>query len=249
MSSEESREFYDDYVERQLRVGVNERHRAILGFLLRFGMEPSHRVLEIGCGVGALTGLIDEALGPGGELLGVELSPRSVAAARARLRGRERVRLAVGDVLELPLEGLFDAVVLPDVLEHIPRERHPALFRKTAALLAPGGFVLAHYPNPHYLEWRREHRPELLQRVDQPLWGDALTAAAYPAGLTLEYLETYSIWVREGDYQVALFRPRPEKPTFHELPHPSGAVARIRDRILGLARRLPGAGGRGAETA
>jgi SAM-dependent methyltransferase len=247
MSSEESREFYDDYVERQLRVGVNERHRSILGFLLRFGLQPEHRVLEIGCGVGTLTGLIDGALGRGGQLLGVDLSPRSVAAARARLGGRERVRLEVGDVLELPLEGPFDAVVLPDVLEHIPRERHPALFRTVAALLAPAGFVLAHYPNPHYLAWRREHRPDLLQQVDQPVWADALTAAAYPAGLTLEYLETYSIWVREGDYQVALFRPRPAEPSFRERPDRPGAVTRIRARVRDLARRLPGGSGRGAE--
>lgn len=244
MSSEDSRDFYDEYVERQLRVGVNARHESILRYLLRFGLEPGHRVLEVGCGVGTLTGLLAGALEGGGRLLAVDLSPRSVEAARARLGGHDHVRLEAGDVLEMPLEGPFDVVVLPDVLEHIPLDDHPALFRRLAGSLAPGGFVLAHYPNPHYLAWCREHRPALLQHLDQPVWADGLTAAAYPADLTLEYLETYSIWVREGDYQVALFRSRPADPSFHDVaPRPG-----IGDRVRGLARRILSGGGEGASS-
>ena len=180
-----SREFYDDYVERQLRVGVNERHRSILRYLLRFGLQPHHRVLEIGCGVGTLTGLLADELRDGGRLLGVDLSPRSIEAA-----------------------------------------------------LEPGGFVLAHYPNPHYLAWCHDNRPDLLQELDQPVWADRLTADAYGAGLTLEYLETYSIWIREGDYQVALLRPRPARPDFHTIPERRGVGRRIRERLRGLLDRL-----------
>jgi len=63
-----SRSFCDEYVGRQLAVGVNERHYAILHWLLRFGLRHANRALEIGCGMGTPTGLIAGAIGPDGAL-------------------------------------------------------------------------------------------------------------------------------------------------------------------------------------
>ncbi len=70
-----SRSFYDEYVSRQLAVGVNERHHAILHWLLRFGLRHANRVLEIGCGVGTPTGLIADAIGPEGALASSASAP------------------------------------------------------------------------------------------------------------------------------------------------------------------------------
>src|SRR5450759_324058 len=163
--------FYDEYVECQTTVGINDRHRSILKWLQQSGLRPDHRVLEIGCGVGTLTQLLAEAL-PQGFVLGIDLSPKSIDASRELLALSHNVGLMAANVLEAELEDHFDVIVLPDVIEHIPLDHHPALFERVASWVRADGFVLLHYPNPHYLEWCREHRPDLLQIIDQPVHAD-----------------------------------------------------------------------------
>jgi trans-aconitate 2-methyltransferase len=232
--------FYDEFVDRQTRVGVNRRHQAILGWLKRFGLQPDNRVLEIGCGVGPLTQLLAEAL-PQGSVLGTDLSPRSVAAARERLASFGNAELAVGDAIEVEIDERFDVVVLPDVIEHIPLDKHDALFARVASWVKPDGFVLLHYPNPHRLEWVHEHDPERLQIIDQPIHADVLLATAYRHDLYLSYYERYSIWVREGDYVVAVLRPTSGVGEFTRLPQPRPSLrTRAMRRARGVARRLLG---------
>lgn len=233
----DSRSFYDNYVDRQLRVGVNARHRSILSFLKRWGMRPGDRVLEIGSGIGTLTQLIAAELGGRGRLVGLDLSPKSIEAARERLSAWDNVELRVADVFDVALSGPFDVVVLPDVIEHIPLERHSELFGRVAEWVDPAGFVLLHYPDPLWLEWCRDHRPDLLQHIDQPVHADALTAAAHPHGLHLRHLEAYSIWVVEGDYQVALLRPHDEDASFTIIePRPPTIFRRAREKLRSWMR-------------
>jgi cyclopropane fatty-acyl-phospholipid synthase-like methyltransferase len=237
MESIDASDFYDEYVGRQTEVGTNARHRAILAWLQRFGLRSDHRLLEIGCGVGTLTELLAEALEPGGSVVGVDFSSKSIQAATERLARFANVRLEVGDVIEMEVDGRFDVVVLPDVIEHIPLEQHPALFERVASWVKPDGFVLLHYPNPHYLEWCREHRPENLQIIDQPIHADVLLSNAYPHGLYVDFLETYSIWIREGDYVVAVMRPNASVGAFTQVAEPQPSLLR---RVRGRIRRLMG---------
>lgn len=135
----------------------------------------------------------------------------------------------------------YDVVVLPDVIEHIPIEMHDALFGRIAAWVKPEGFVFVHYPNPHHLEWFHEHHPERLQIVDQPIHADVLTANAYRHGLHLDYFERYAIWIREGDYVAAVFRPASGVGEFTRLPAPRlSLVRRAARRAKRAAQRLRG---------
>ena len=232
----DSKAFYDKYADRQIAVGVNARHQAILKWLRRFGLRPGMRVLEIGCGVGTLTGLLAAELGGQGSLVGVDISPRSIEAARQRLASFRDAELLVGDVLAVDVQGDFDVVVLPDVIEHIPLGQHAALFHKVSMWVRPNGFVLLHYPNPRFLEWCHIHRPDLLQQIDQPIHADTLLTNAHGAGLLLHHLETYSIWVAENDYQVAVLRPRREPMSFTLVPEGPSFASRIRARIRSIVK-------------
>ena len=227
--------YYDEYAERQAAVGVNKRHRAILEWALKFGMRPDHSVLELGCGIGTLTSLFAEELGSGGSVTAIDLSPVSIESAEQRLSGFDNVHLLAADVLETDLEGSFDVVVLPDVIEHIPLERHRALFERVASWVKPDGFALLHYPSPHYQEWNHKYHPDRLQIVDQTVHVDVLSSNTYPNGLYIEHLATYSIWIREGDYVVAVLRPLAGPDTFTELPQPRVSLV---SRVAGRLRRM-----------
>lgn len=233
----DARAFYDGYVARQVAVGVNDRHRAILVGLRRAGLLRGDRVLEIGCGVGTLTGLLASALDRQGSVVATDISPKSVDAARERLGAFANLQFIVGDILTVAIDGPFDVVVLPDVVEHIPLEQHNALFARIAEWLVPGGFVLLNYPNPYYLQWCHEHTPGLLQKIDQPIHADRLLADASQHGLYLHFLETYSIWVFEGDYVLAVLRRSSDARIFTQKPEQRPSlVARARRRIRRRAR-------------
>jgi 2-polyprenyl-3-methyl-5-hydroxy-6-metoxy-1,4-benzoquinol methylase len=50
----------------------------------RAGLGPGMRVLDIGCGVGDVSLLAAEMVGPSGEILGLDRSPEAIAVARSR---------------------------------------------------------------------------------------------------------------------------------------------------------------------
>ena len=79
-------------------------------------------VLEAGCGVGAQTVTLARN-SPGARFTCIDVSPRSLEAARARARSAsiENVDFLQADVFELPFpEGHFDHVFVCFVLEHLP---------------------------------------------------------------------------------------------------------------------------------
>lgn len=235
---DESRAFYDAYIDRQATVGINDRHRSIVKHLGKAGLRSDHRVLEVGCGIGAVTELVLAELGPAGSIVAVDLSPRSIDLARHRLGDDRRLELLTLDVVESPPDGQFDVVLLPDVIEHIPAEHHPGLFMNLAGRLDPGGFVLLHYPNPNHLEWCHANKPETLQVIDLPIHADLLIPNAYAAGLYLHSYETYPIWVREGDYVVAVLRPTAGLGTFTAVPEePPSLIARALCKLHHLRTR------------
>ena len=71
---------------------------------------PGQRVLDVGCGFGDASLEIADLVGPTGEVLGLDVAPRFVAASidDARAAGVENVRFAVADVQTAALEGGFD---------------------------------------------------------------------------------------------------------------------------------------------
>ena len=103
------------------------------------GLDPSTRVLDLGCGIGGPARYLAATFGC--RVTGVDLSPAFIDAAAyltARTGLSEQVTFEVGDALHLPFEnGTFDRVFLQHVAMNIADRA--ALYAEIRRILAPGG--------------------------------------------------------------------------------------------------------------
>jgi len=79
-------------------------------------IKPGERVLDVGCGIGALT--FDVARRAGASLVGIDFSLANITTARTKYC-HEQIVYVVGDALKSPLKGPFDTIILSNVLEHV----------------------------------------------------------------------------------------------------------------------------------
>ncbi len=109
-----------------------------------FPPDRASRIVEIGCGHGALLHVATEAGYT--NLAGIDGSPSQVAAAQ-RL-GINGVRLGEGQAaLAEEKDASLDAVVAFDVLEHLDRNELFRMADETFRVLKPAGRWIIHVPN------------------------------------------------------------------------------------------------------
>ncbi len=77
--------------------------------LIRAATRPGETVMDIGCGSGATTAPLAEAVGESGRVTGIDISETMLAAARERCRGLAQVHFENTDAQVHPFaEGSFD---------------------------------------------------------------------------------------------------------------------------------------------
>jgi SAM-dependent methyltransferase len=118
---------------------------------LLFGLEPPDlrqaRVLELGCADGGnLVAMASEL--PAGRFLGLDLSPRQIAAGRERLAslGIGNVELRAMSILDVDATlGEFDYILVHGVFSWVGPEVQEAVLRICRENLAPGGVAYVSY--------------------------------------------------------------------------------------------------------
>jgi cyclopropane-fatty-acyl-phospholipid synthase len=106
--------------------------------LAESGVRPGQRLLEIGCGWGALA---EEAAAQGVQVTGVTLSTEQLSWARDRLARAglaERADLRLQDYRDIE-DAPFDAIVSIEMFEAVGREYWPSFFATLRDRLVPGG--------------------------------------------------------------------------------------------------------------
>lgn len=76
-------------------------------------LQPGDVVLDVGCGTGLSFELLEQAVGPSGEVVGIDQSPEMCAIARKRIQqsGWKNVTLIEGPLETTPLPRRFDALL------------------------------------------------------------------------------------------------------------------------------------------
>ncbi len=111
--------------------------------ILRLGLSGHRRILDVGCGYGALgcyLGLHDDEI----RYTGCDFDASRIATAKqvARKLGLPNVNFYEGDATSLSVDGQFDAIVLVDCLHHLPDDNKCELLRRCLRKLAPGGILV-----------------------------------------------------------------------------------------------------------
>ena len=114
------------------------RERAVVEPWLS-GLTGSSTMLDVGCGSGAWTMLFAQRCR---HVVGIDVSPNMLAAARAELVDVGNVELIVGDALEVPLDGHFDAAFVGGVLMYLNRGDAVRLLIRLRELVPAGVIVL-----------------------------------------------------------------------------------------------------------
>ncbi len=132
--------YYDDGIQ-----SLDDAQSAKLDYILRkVRLRPGERLLDIGCGWGAL--VVRAAQRFGAQALGITLSVKQCEEARRRIAEAglgDSARVELRDYRELGGER-FDKIVSVGMFEHVGRSRFPEYFRSAYDALRPGGLFLNH---------------------------------------------------------------------------------------------------------
>lgn len=125
-------------------------------------LEPTDRVLDLGCGEGRHT--ISAGLQGAGHCIGLDLSQADLMTARHRAKEftfedtRTQLDFTVASGLNLPFrDATFDKVICSEVLEHVPD--YQAVLREIYRVLKPGGLFAVSVPRfvPEWMCWQLSH--------------------------------------------------------------------------------------------
>ncbi|MFE4570797.1 methyltransferase domain-containing protein [Paenibacillus chitinolyticus] len=135
---------------------VGSSHRRLAELL-----EPGQSVLDAGCGTGAITKGIAEAVGQEGRVVGIDNNDGLISYARETFGGQEQEPLAfeTADIHYLPYRNEFDIVTTARVLQWLadPRQALGQLIEAAK----PGGRVIVLDYNHDKISWQPEPPPSM----------------------------------------------------------------------------------------
>jgi SAM-dependent methyltransferase len=144
-------------------------------------LAPGSSVLDVGCGSGAITRGIAEAVGPTGRVVGIDISEELLALALTTHAGPANLTFEIADVTRHRYRDEFDVVTAARVLQWLADPR--AALEQMVAAAKPGGQIVVLDYNHTIARWEPDPPAEFLR------FYDAFLAWRADAGLDNEISE------------------------------------------------------------
>lgn len=120
------------------------RYDLVVNQLSNLKISNSTKILEIGCGDGALCGLLYKTFGC--EITGLDPSPEGIKYSQEKFSQQKfKGTFTVAEGYDFPFDtGTFDIVLCCDVIEHL--QKPDAMVKEINRLLRPGGTAIITTP-------------------------------------------------------------------------------------------------------
>ncbi|MBI3041733.1 MAG: class I SAM-dependent methyltransferase [Betaproteobacteria bacterium] len=149
---------------------LDEAQRNKLDYLCRkLRLRQSERLLDIGCGWGAL--ICWAAKHYGVQAHGITLSRNQYEYARTKIREQgleKQVTVELRDYRNVAGEAVYDKIVSVGMFEHVGLKNLPLYFRTAHRLLKPDGLFLNHGITHDEEGWRKSHATTFINRYVFP---------------------------------------------------------------------------------
>ena len=185
----------------------NPRVEAAIIHALKWIPRDAQRILDVGCGIGWSTWEIKRHF-KGAYVLGIDISPKMIDLAKKLFRA-PGLHFEVHDVTSYSelLSPPFDAIVMIDVYEHIPKELRNTLHTHLSKALKLDGTLILTCPSVFYQNYLRTDHPEALQPIDEDVTFEDIDKLAYDLGGYVVYRDYVHIW-HPNDYVHVVIRRR-----------------------------------------
>ena len=157
------------YFERQDDDLQSAQHNKLDHTCRKLLLKPGERLLDIGCGWGAL--IIHAAQHYGVHAHGVTLSSQQLTMARQRIAQaglNHRVTVELCDYRDLQGDAVYDKVASVGMFEHVGLKNLPVYFSAVHRLLKPSGLFLNHGITHDVEGWKKTLCTEFINRYVFP---------------------------------------------------------------------------------
>lgn len=174
-------EYQGDIAMIQRRLAeTSDLYRRRLAVLDATAARSGERILEVGCGGGALLPLFAAAVGDTGRVVGIDISSDQIAAANANCADCGIATAEVQDVNALPYEDAsFDAIIAIQVIEYL--EQPSRALSELRRICSPTGRIIVLATNWDTMFWNCGE-PELTARIEAA-WREHAPFPNLPASL------------------------------------------------------------------
>lgn len=209
INNEHIENYYDDFFTKSINQIVNERHIKLVSLLKNNGLKHDSQILELGCGSGTCTKLISKKLRTNGAIEAIDISSKTIEYLNSKNKA-SNISYFQGDITNYqPKLKEINFILLFDIIEHIPLDKHEILFTHLAKISNIDTKILINIPNPDCTIYDRKHQPELLQLIDETIYLPFIAQLVDKNDLKISHFEELNIWAKK-DYHFYVIEHKKE---------------------------------------